>query len=42
MRLRLALGTLACALLLGYAYYLQYFQGSTPARCARCSAPSTT
>jgi protein dithiol:quinone oxidoreductase len=34
MRLRLALGTLACALLLGYAYYLQYFQGLEP--CPLC------
>ena len=34
MRLRLALGTLVCALLLGYAYYLQYFQGLEP--CPLC------
>jgi disulfide bond formation protein DsbB len=34
MRLRLALGTLACALLLGYAYFLQYVQGLDP--CPLC------
>lgn len=33
-RLRAALGALACALLLGYAYYLQYVQGLDP--CPLC------
>jgi len=34
MRLRLAFGTVACALLLGYAYFLQYVQGLDP--CPLC------
>lgn len=34
MRLRFLAGTVACALLLGYAYYLQYFQGLEP--CPLC------
>jgi len=34
MRMRLAAGTAVCALLLGYAYYLQYVQGLDP--CPLC------
>ena len=34
MRMRFAAGTAVCALLLGYGYYLQYFQGLDP--CPLC------